>query len=205
MHGALCNIFVRFSQHIHPRFQGCWVICARHVIAMVSSRPLHHELPLREKACPLLFSLCRSLMAGVLASVQKILLPRLPVGSALGMHWLQPKSALVAALFFTLSLRSRVFSPLDNSRPAASKNDPVFRDRKRPSWQPPLVAFPIIWSTISILRTVSSFLVWKTTGTLICPAILIFAAHLAIGNLNPRNLTTCFYELYLIYLTGCLI
>ena len=88
----------------------------------------------------------------------------------------------VSVLFAFLSLRTRVFSPLDNSRPSASSNDPVFKERLRPWWQPPPIAFPIIWSTISVLRTVSSVLVWRTTGTLLCAPIFAFLLHLCIGD-----------------------
>lgn len=46
------------------------------------------------------------------------------------------------AMFFGLSLKSRVFSPLDNSRPdrdAAVKGEATrgFGDRIMPSWTPP--------------------------------------------------------------------
>lgn len=92
------------------------------------------------------------------------------------------QTVIVSLFFLFMTLRSRVFSPLDNRRPTASTNDPVFKERKRPSWQPPPVAFPIIWSTIAILRTISSVMVWQTTGTLICPPLLIFLAHLSIGD-----------------------
>lgn len=91
-------------------------------------------------------------------------------------------TGIVTTLFFFLSLRSRLFSPLDNSRPAASKEDPVFKDRLRPWWQPPPLAFPIIWSTISILRTISSTLVWKATGTLLSVPTFAFILHLCIGD-----------------------
>ena len=63
-----------------------------------------------------------------------------------------------------MALKSRVFSPLDNSRPKASTNDPVFKERRRPWWTPPPLAFPIIWSTIAILRAVSTAMVFQTTG-----------------------------------------
>jgi benzodiazapine receptor len=91
-------------------------------------------------------------------------------------------TALVTLFFAFLSLRSRIFSPLDNSRPSANKEDPVFKDRRRPWWQPPPLAFPIIWSTISILRTFSSVLVWRKTGTLLCTPIFAFLLHLCIGD-----------------------
>lgn len=89
---------------------------------------------------------------------------------------------LVFVLFFFLSLRSRIFSPLTNTRPRASKSDPVFKERVRPSWMPPPLAFPIIWTTITFLRTISSTLIYKTTGTLLCPEVFAIMAHLSIGD-----------------------
>jgi translocator protein len=84
--------------------------------------------------------------------------------------------------FFFLSLRQRVFSPLDNRRPQATANDPVFKERLRPSWQPPPMVFPIVWSTIAVLRSVSSTLVYLATGSLCHPAIMMFVTHLAVGD-----------------------
>jgi len=43
----------------------------------------------------------------------------------------------VGLFSFFMALKSRVFSPLDNSRPTASTNDPVFKERRRPWWTPP--------------------------------------------------------------------
>ena len=71
----------------------------------------------------------------------------------------------VGLFSFVMALKSRVFSPLDNSRPTASTIDPVFKERRRPWWTPPPLAFPVIWSTIAILRAVSTALVFQTTGT----------------------------------------
>lgn len=88
----------------------------------------------------------------------------------------------VFLLFGFLSVRSRVFSPLDNSRPKDTESDPVFRDRLRPWWQPPPKAFPIIWSTIAILRAISSSLIWTSTKTLLCTPIFAFILHLCIGD-----------------------
>ena len=91
-------------------------------------------------------------------------------------------SALVSIFMLFMSLRSRVFSPLDNSRPSASKDDPVFRDRLKPSWTPPPLAFPFIWSTIALLRTISTVMIFQTTGTLLCKPIYAMMAHLSIGD-----------------------
>lgn len=89
---------------------------------------------------------------------------------------------LVAVIMFFLSVRSRVFSPLKNSRPSAKSNDPVFKERLRPSWQPPPIAFPFIWTTIAFLRTISSLIVYKKVGTILSPAIFSLVAHLSIGD-----------------------
>ncbi len=83
--------------------------------------------------------------------------------------------------FFFMSVRSRVFSPLDNSRPSASKQDPNFK-RKTPNWMPPPLAFPIIWSSIALLRAISSVLVVTHTKTLLSPAIFSFFLHLSVGD-----------------------
>ena len=91
-------------------------------------------------------------------------------------------SVLVGVFMLFMSLRSRFFSPLDNSRPTPSKEDPVFRDRLRPSWTPPPLAFPVIWSTIALLRTFSTVLIFQSTGTLLCNPIFALMAHLSIGD-----------------------
>jgi len=92
-------------------------------------------------------------------------------------------STLIVTMFMLfMSVRSRVFSPLDNSRPKAIDNDPVFKNRKRPSWQPAPIAFPIIWSTIALLRTISTVLVFRETGSLLCLPIMSMMAHLSIGD-----------------------
>jgi benzodiazapine receptor len=91
-------------------------------------------------------------------------------------------SALVGIFMLFMSLKSRVFSPLDNSRPSASKDDPVFRDRLRPSWTPPPLAFPIIWSSIALLRTFSTVFIFQKTGTLLCSPIFALMGHLSIGD-----------------------
>lgn len=88
----------------------------------------------------------------------------------------------VASFFFFMSVRSRVFSPLDNSRPRPTNDEPVFKDRLRPKWQPQPIVFPIVWSTIAILRTISSVLIWRTTGSLLAIPLLFMYAHLCIGD-----------------------
>lgn len=108
---------------------------------------------------------------------------------ALGAAPLPP--AAVFATFFFLSLRSRVFSPLDNSRPdraAAIKGEQTrgFNDRIMPSWTPPGVTFPIMWVLIvAPLRAYSSMLVFEAMGAdahLCSPTLLALVLHLSIGD-----------------------
>jgi len=55
--------------------------------------------------------------------------------------------------------------------------------RKRPSWTPPPYAFPIIWSSIGVLRTVSSVIVWEACGrSLLASPLLALLLHLCIGD-----------------------
>ena len=87
--------------------------------------------------------------------------------------------SVVAGLFFTLlSIRSRIFSPLDNTR---SKR--TYADVVRPGWAPPPLAFPIVWMSIAVLRIVSSMLVWQEFNQqfLVLP-LIAFAIHLAVGD-----------------------
>ncbi|KAJ1439663.1 TspO/MBR family-domain-containing protein [Ochromonadaceae sp. CCMP2298] len=106
----------------------------------------------------------------------------LPVLNGLNIGSLNVGNAAVVFLMLFMSLRSRIFSPLDNSRPKKSGNIPIFKTRKRPSWQPPDKAFPIIWSTISVLRAISGFLIYKTTGSVVSYPLMAFFAHLSIGD-----------------------
>lgn len=98
---------------------------------------------------------------------------------------------VVAVLFYGLSLKSRVFNPLNNARPNMPKpgesqeeqSSPGFRDRNMPSWTPPGVVFPIMWILIiGPLRAYSSALVVESTGHFLDPAILAFLFHLSIGD-----------------------
>lgn len=88
----------------------------------------------------------------------------------------------VAMLFLFLSFRSRVLSPLDNSRPTIESETEAARRRVRPSWTPPPLAFPLIWSAVGALRTASSVLVVEATCSLVSPPVLTLLAHLCIGD-----------------------
>lgn len=100
-----------------------------------------------------------------------------------------PTLALVP-VFYALSLKSRVFNPLNNERPnmkqAIQNGEPSkgFRDRVMPSWTPPGPVFPIMWLLIiGPLRAYSSALVWQANGHVFCdPTIFAFIFHLAVGD-----------------------
>eukprot|EP01036_Dinobryon_divergens_P031293 gene31293-40663_t len=91
-------------------------------------------------------------------------------------------NAAVFAVFAFLALRSRIFSPLDNSRPSALPDDPVFKKRAVPTWMPPRLAFPIVWSVITVLRAASTVLVYLRTDTLLCWPVFAMALHLSLGD-----------------------
>lgn len=63
----------------------------------------------------------------------------------------------------TVCKQSRVFAILDARRPEMGSDlgNKIMVETKRPSWTPPGFVFPIVWTTIGILRTVSSMLVWE--------------------------------------------
>ncbi|HIK05565.1 MAG TPA: TspO/MBR family protein [Trichormus sp. M33_DOE_039] len=88
-------------------------------------------------------------------------------------------STLVTGLFFALlSIRSRIFSLLDNTRSSQTYDQVI-----RPRWSPPPLVFPIVWMIIAVLRVISSVLVWQQMNHqfLVLPLIL-FVIHLALGD-----------------------
>ncbi len=85
---------------------------------------------------------------------------------------------LVVLFFILLSIRSRIFSPLDNTRSRLTYDDVV-----RPKWSPPPLAFPIVWMIIAVLRVIASILVWQEMNQqfLVVP-LIAFVVHLALGD-----------------------
>jgi hypothetical protein len=74
------------------------------------------------------------------------------------------QKALVGVWFGFNALKSRVFSPLNATRPKMEGEKTAIKERRRPAWMPPPLAFPVIWTTIAVLRAVSSVVVFGTTG-----------------------------------------
>lgn len=88
-------------------------------------------------------------------------------------------STLFTGLVFAiLSIRSRIFSLLDNTRSRQTYDQVI-----RPRWSPPPLVFPIVWMIIAVLRVISSLLVWQQMNHqfLVLPLIL-FVVHLALGD-----------------------
>ncbi|MCF4968439.1 TspO/MBR family protein [Nostoc sp. CMAA1605] len=88
-------------------------------------------------------------------------------------------STLLAGLFFALlSLRSRIFSILDNTRSRQTYDQVI-----RPRWSPPPLVFPIVWMIIAVLRVISSILVWQQLNHhLLALPFILFVVHLALGD-----------------------
>uniref|UniRef100_A0A7S1FM29 Uncharacterized protein n=1 Tax=Corethron hystrix TaxID=216773 RepID=A0A7S1FM29_9STRA len=93
-----------------------------------------------------------------------------------------PVPGVIAMVYF-LSLKSRIFNLLDNSRPDVETKG--FGDRTAPSWTPPGVFFPIMWLLIiGPLRAYSTSLIFQSNGGVLCdPTILSFMFSLSIGDI----------------------
>ena len=87
-------------------------------------------------------------------------------------------TAIVCSFFAVVTLRSRVFSLLDNTR-----NNGRYQSIQRPVWAPPPLAFPIVWMSIAVLRVASAYLVWVAMGqTFLCLPLVLFVVHLSLGD-----------------------
>lgn len=103
-------------------------------------------------------------------------------------------------IFYGISLKSRIFNPLNNSRPKLSQ--PVltmtntttvkgFNDRIMPRWTPPGFIFPIVWLLlISPLRATASILIIQAKCTFFSLPLMSWILHLSIGDIwNTINNT----------------
>ena len=87
-------------------------------------------------------------------------------------------TAIACAFFAFLTLRSRLFSLLDNTR-----NSGRYTALQRPGWAPPPLAFPIVWMSIAVLRVVAAYLIWAEMGqTFLCWPLILFGIHLSLGD-----------------------
>jgi translocator protein len=88
-------------------------------------------------------------------------------------------------VFYVMALKSRVFNPLSNARPAPQTLEAEAAPQKRnmPSWTPPGVIFPIMWLLIiGPIRAISSSLIYASTGHYFCLPLLAFILHLSVGD-----------------------
>ena len=87
-------------------------------------------------------------------------------------------TAIACSFFAAVTLRSRLFSLLDNTR-----NSGRYQSLQRPGWAPPPLAFPIVWMSIAVLRVVSAYLVWSAMGqTFLCWPLVFYVIHLSLGD-----------------------
>lgn len=118
---------------------------------------------------------------------------------------------VTAFLFYSASLKSRVFNPLNNDRPDRKKavegeGSDGFGDRVMPSWTPPGVLFPIMWLLIiGPIRAYSGALVVSETSQFLNPATLAFIFHLTVGDVwNTINNTEKRYGASVVGVLGVL-
>uniref|UniRef100_A0A7S1U214 Uncharacterized protein n=1 Tax=Phaeomonas parva TaxID=124430 RepID=A0A7S1U214_9STRA len=94
-----------------------------------------------------------------------------------------PRLATVTAAgwFLFIAKQSRWFSPLNASRPERGKAyEPKWT---MPTWAPPGITFPIVWSTICVLRCIAGVMVWNACGrSFMAAPLFALYAHLAIGD-----------------------
>lgn len=115
-----------------------------------------------------------TLQAAAMYVLDAFVLPRLPPNASMG---------CVAAWFLFQSFGSRAFSPLDNRRPTLSSEREAIATRRRPSWMPRPIVFPIVWTCIGLLRTTAATMVWLASGKqLLSVPLLAFQLHLCIGD-----------------------
>jgi benzodiazapine receptor len=87
-------------------------------------------------------------------------------------------TAIPCGLFAFITLRSRLFSWLDNTR-----NSGRYQSLQRPGWAPPPLAFPIVWMSIAVLRVTSAYFVWSALGqTFLCWPLVLYVIHLSLGD-----------------------
>jgi len=104
------------------------------------------------------------------------------LGSAARIHTNAPQ-ALVFVSFVALSLRSRIFNPLPAPRPKVADEVKAKQERRRPPWTPPGIVFPIVWSTMALLRAGSTAMVFAAAGGILAqPAVVALCLHLAVGD-----------------------
>lgn len=139
-----------------------------------------------------------TLSAGVEIALLTVFLRLVDFGMSPARGMMELPLPVITVLFYVLSLKSRVFSPLNNQRPNLSKDkgkgaaSKGFGDRIMPSWTPPGIFFPILWILINApLRAYATTLVYAANGHVLCdPTIVCLMWHLTCGDVwNTINNT----------------
>jgi len=98
-------------------------------------------------------------------------------------------SPLTFLLFYAMSLKSRVFNPLNNRRPnavkaASGEGSPGFKDRIMPAFTPPGYVFPIVWLVVMpSLRAAASTIVVNSLGRYCDVTVMALVFHLTCGDI----------------------
>lgn len=157
--------------------RGCAISSARHHAFYVAAAESCTDTGALDAPALLRYAAATALQLGLMVltmlALDRLLLPLVPARFA---------TACVGTWFLTNSFKSSFFSPLDNSRPTLQSERDAISSRKRPSWMPPPLAFPIVWTTMGVLRTAASVLVWQNTGALCSPPLIVFMLHLCVGD-----------------------
>lgn len=126
-----------------------------------------------------------TLMTGALFGLQQVTsaLSSSAVELPGGIDGSDASKGLVTLFFLVVAIKSRLFSPLDASRPNVKGEKKAIDERMRPSWMPPPLTFPIVWTTIGLLRAASSVMVWEACGRdLVSAPLICMMLHLSIGD-----------------------
>jgi translocator protein len=86
-------------------------------------------------------------------------------------------------MFYAVALKSRVFNPLQNTRPQVATLETDEKKRIMPKWTPPGFVFPIVWLLlIANLRSIATTMIVRQTESYATPAMFALLLHLSIGD-----------------------
>jgi tryptophan-rich sensory protein len=87
---------------------------------------------------------------------------------------LEISSLISLAVFFTACFGAA-------SSGAVFKPGRWYENLKKPRWNPPNWAFPVVWTILFTMIAVSGWLVWQTAGLAAGAALAVYAVHLVIN------------------------
>lgn len=56
-----------------------------------------------------------------------------------------------------------------------------YANLRKPTWTPPNIAFPIVWTVLFCAIAVSGWLVWEAAGLAAWPALALYVIHLVVN------------------------